>query len=68
MKNLDNNLNTIDHIKLIKAQIQLIVKLKRSFNNKLNQLSFILLNLSSNSQLKAVHEVTIWLTVNTKAA
>lgn len=68
MKNLDNNLNTIDHIKLIKAQIQLIVKLKRSFNNKLNQLSFILLNLSSNSQLKAVHKVTIWLTVNTKAA
>lgn len=68
MKNLDNNLNTIDHIKLIKAQIQLIVKLKRSFNNKLNQLSFILLNLSSNSQLKAVHEVKIWLTVNTKAA
>ena len=68
MKNLDNNLNTIDHIKLIKAQIQLIVKLKRSFDNKLNQLSFILLNLSSNSQLKAVHEVKIWLTVNTKAA
>ena len=68
MKNLDNNLNTIDHIKLIKAQIQLIVKLKRSFNNKLNQLSFILLNLSSNSQLKAVHEVKIWLTVNTKGA